>query len=233
MEWNGVSQAASFQFGPWSKWVRNGTLRAVSATRRRQNEHCRALHLKGVEDFREVLVSYVLSPDTTPLDAIIMSIDMEGLSSLHHPIPGPSSIGVATLDTRALFNLSIPPSKKIHTKLFHRGALKYFWQKRRENGKYLFSDREPYTKETAEDALEKIFAHCDGRNVILLGHETRHELDMMARMKFKPEEHASIIHILDTGLIANLFDTEFVPVEHGTPRGRHSLRHILEEFGIG
>ena len=226
MEWNGVSQVASFQFGPRSKWVPNGTLRAVSVKPR--NDHCRALHYKGVQEFREHL-PHILFPHTTSLDAIVMSIDMEGVHTHHDSIPCPSMFGVATLDTRVLFDLSISPSHKIHTKLFHRGRST---RSRIQNRRYLFSDRESYTKRTALDVLKKIFAQHKGRNVILLGHEIKHELEMMAYMKFKPEEHAYITHILDTGLLANASNTGFAPMKHGTPRVEKTLRHVLEELGF-
>lgn len=155
---------------------------------------------------------------------------MEGLGDIDQDILSPTSIGVATLDTRIPFDPSTPFVEKIHTKLFHRGSFSkaHKLSQRRNNGRYLFSEREVFTKHTAFDVLKKALTH-QGRDVILLSHSTENELDFMARMDFKPEEHARITNILDTGLIASgVLNGE----KHTVTRVEKTLQHVLEELGF-
>lgn len=236
MDWNGIPQAASFQFGPRTKWIPQGTLRATSEMSYGRNPHCQALLSKCIPNFHGSLVRHVLLPETEPVDAIIISIDLEGLD-IHETLRCPMSIRIATLDTRTLFDTSVPPSDKIHTQIFHRGSFKETQSccHKRSNGRYLFSEREQFYKKTAMCVLERIFTH-ERRNVILLGHGMETDLNFLALMSFKPDEHACITDVLDTGLIASGVFTCNIDmgerVERAGFRVEKSLEDMLKELGF-
>ena len=237
MEWNGVPQAASLQQGPWSNWVLRGNLHACNDPSYLRSQHCEALLSKCVSSFHDSLVRHVLSPQAHRLDAVILAIDIE---DAHFPHP-PNKIGIATLDMRILFDSSIPPSQKIHTKFLHRMTWASFLRSKRPpyappKAKYLFSHREQFYRRTVLHTLKSIFTH-EGRDVILLGHETHVELHHLASMGFSPDQHASISGVLDTKRIAaNVFkqdkDTKQRLKQAGHQFRQLGLGNMLKELGF-
>ncbi|KAK8087558.1 hypothetical protein PG997_002519 [Apiospora hydei] len=122
-------------------------------------------------------------------DVVLVGIDFENTLLFKEELPedAETQVGLAILDTRDLS--SIEPSKMISTSNLVTGSADYF---ERATQKFLFGNSILISTSDMAHQISSLIPH--GRDVILVGHDIRHETHILSGLGF----HRKIECCLDT-----------------------------------